>query len=474
MLALCLAGGAIRFATLGQQSFWLDEAVTGRLMRLGFGGMLRAIPASESTPPLYYVLAWSWTRVFGVSEVGLRSLSAVLGTLTIGLLYGAGARLLGRRAGLVAAALGTFAPLMIWYSQEARAYALLVAVSVAGLWAFAAALEPGAGRRPLWAWAAAGAVSLATHYFAVFLVGPELCWLVWTRGRRALPAAGVVVLVGLAVGPLAIHQRANGGAGFIARTPLSTRLAQAIKQLALGYDAPGDTLLVGVGCLLGLAALWLAWRSPAGSRRRVVGGLAGLAAAAILLPVALAVVGEDFVITRNLIGAWVPACLAAAGILAVGGRAGVLVVLGVCAVGLAVTIGVEENPRYQRDDWRGVAAAVPRDAATVVVVTPSSGRIALEYYLPGARPLGPAGAGVSGVEVIALGARGVGNAVDAPQVTRPAPLVAGFGEPVVSIHPTFTVMRYTAVAGSPVVTPAMLGGVARSPTGSTQLVVARR
>jgi hypothetical protein len=487
VVALCFAGGAIRFATLGQQSFWLDEAVTGRLMRLGFGAMVRAIPQSESTPPLYYVLAWVWTRVFGVSEVGLRSLSAVLGTLTIGLVYCAAARLFDRRAGIVAAGLVGFAPLMIWYSQEARSYALLVALSAAGLWAFATALDPHAARRSVWLWAAAASLALATHYFAVFLVGPELCWLVWKRRRRALPAAGVVLATGLALAPLAIHQRANGGAGFIARTPLVTRLEQTVKQLGIGYDAPGDRALVVLAGLLGLAALWLAWRAwragragwvgrdLAGSSRRVAAGLAGLAGLAVLLAVVAALAGEDFVITRNLIVAWVPACVALAGVLAAGGRAGIVVLAGICAVGLGVTIGVEANPRYQRDDWRGVARAVPVGVPSVVAVTPSSGRLALEYYLPGSRPLGPAGASVAGVEVIALGARGVGNAVTAPPVPEHPPLVAGFGDPVVSIHPTFTIVRYRAVAGGPVVvTPAMLEALAQSPTGSTQLVAGRR
>jgi hypothetical protein len=191
--------------------------------------------------------------------------------------------------------------------------------------------------------------------------------------------------------------------------------------------------------------------------------------------VVAALVGEDFVITRNLIVAWVPACVALAGVLAAGGRAGIVVLAGICAVGLGVTIGVEANPRYQRDDWRGVARAVPVGMPSGVAVTPSSGRLALEYYLPGSRPLGPAGASVFAVEVIALGARGVGNAVTAPPVPEHPPLVAGFGDPVVSIHPTFTVVRYRAVAGGPVVvTPGMLGALTQSPTGSTQLVAGSR
>ena len=61
--------------------------------------MLRAIPDSESTPPLYYVLAWLWTHVFGTGEVGLRSLSALLGTATIVVVWALGRRLGGDRAG---------------------------------------------------------------------------------------------------------------------------------------------------------------------------------------------------------------------------------------------------------------------------------------------------------------------------------------------------------------------------------------
>ncbi|MDQ3722555.1 MAG: hypothetical protein M3376_05690, partial [Actinomycetota bacterium] len=79
-LGLVLAvGAALRFATLDGQSLWLDEAVTARLLRLDLGALWQAIPDSESTPPLYYVLAWLWTQVFGTGEVGMRSLSALFG-----------------------------------------------------------------------------------------------------------------------------------------------------------------------------------------------------------------------------------------------------------------------------------------------------------------------------------------------------------------------------------------------------------
>ncbi|MDX6719476.1 MAG: mannosyltransferase, partial [Solirubrobacteraceae bacterium] len=101
----CVAGAALRFATLDLQSLWYDEAVTAQLLRMDLAGMLHAIPDSESSPPLYYVLAWLWSHVFGTGEVGLRSLPALLGTTTIPVVWALARRLGGDRAGLFAAAL---------------------------------------------------------------------------------------------------------------------------------------------------------------------------------------------------------------------------------------------------------------------------------------------------------------------------------------------------------------------------------
>ena len=63
------------------------------------------MPHSESTPPLYYLVAWLWSRPFGTGEVWMRSLSALAGTGAILAVYlGACALPLPRRGALVAAA----------------------------------------------------------------------------------------------------------------------------------------------------------------------------------------------------------------------------------------------------------------------------------------------------------------------------------------------------------------------------------
>src|SRR5204863_6174056 len=53
LVALIAVGGAIRFATLGDRSFWVDEAATVRLMNSSFGHMLNLWRVHEDTPPLY-------------------------------------------------------------------------------------------------------------------------------------------------------------------------------------------------------------------------------------------------------------------------------------------------------------------------------------------------------------------------------------------------------------------------------------
>src|SRR3954465_13004406 len=168
LAGITLAGALLRFATLDVQSYWLDEVATVNILRHGFGDMLSAVSAGESTPPLYYIVAWVWSKLFGTGEVGLRSLSALLGTLTIPLVYVLGRELVGRRTGLVAAALCAFNPLLVWYSQEARSYALMILLSGLTLIALIRVLDEPSGRRyALWALAAVAAV--CTHYYASFL-----------------------------------------------------------------------------------------------------------------------------------------------------------------------------------------------------------------------------------------------------------------------------------------------------------------
>src|SRR4051794_1008899 len=84
LAGVILGAAVLRFSSLTSQSYWFDEVVfTAVPVKASFWDMLSAVRAHQSEPPLYFVMAWPWARVFGESEAGLRSLSALFGVLTV-------------------------------------------------------------------------------------------------------------------------------------------------------------------------------------------------------------------------------------------------------------------------------------------------------------------------------------------------------------------------------------------------------
>jgi mannosyltransferase len=462
LIALTALAAAVRLSTVGVQSYWLDEAVTVSLLHNSLGGMLQAIPGSESTPPLYYVLAWLWSKLFGTGEAGLRSLSAVIGTATIPFAYDAGARLITRRAGLVLAALAAVNPLLVWFSQEARAYALLVLLTTASFAFLARVLEKPTARR-LAGWAIASALALAAHYFALFVVAPEAILLLWRLRRRALPAVGVVVVAGLALLPLAVHQASNDRADFIRESGLGRRLLQIPKQYLTGFNAPLEAAATVVSIAIVAYALWLLVTRGDTRERHGAGVAARIAIPAVGIPLLLAVLGADYLITRNLIGAWVPVmCIVAAGLAVRSApRAGAVATAALCAVMLATVVAVEANPAYQRGDWRGAARQLgtPRAPGRAIVITPPAGAGPLGLYAPRLIGLPYPAMGVSEIVVMAIGERRTGQTQGPPRPTSFPPPPQGFDVPKITRGDNYTIARYEAQEATGWITYPILGAL---------------
>ncbi len=122
LIGLTLIGVFLRFYNLGWNSLWLDEASTLGFARQSFLGIWESTAGGEFNPPLFYWLEHGML-LFGESEFVLRFLPALLGVLTIPVVYLIGEEFRDRNVGIIAAALLTFSPFHIYYSQEARAYA---------------------------------------------------------------------------------------------------------------------------------------------------------------------------------------------------------------------------------------------------------------------------------------------------------------------------------------------------------------
>ena len=438
LAGITAAAAALRFATLDLQSFWVDEGATVQLLRGDFGELLDGLTITEKTPPLYYVLAWLWTQPFGTGEVGVRSLSALAGVLTVPVAFALARELVSERAGLVAAALAAVNPLLVWYSQEARAYALLVLLAaLATLYAVRAARGRGGA---LWRWAVASALALATHYFALFAIAPLALWVLLRSEdrRRALVATGAVGATGLALLPLAIDQSHNPGSNFITGTGLATRLAQVPKQFLLGFDAPLEVAFTIAALGLAAAGIWLA-RGQRGSH-----GALALGLAAIALPLAAAVAGADFLLSRNLIVALVPLLVVVAAGFASERRTGAALAAGLVVLSLASVIAVFARPEFQRDDWRGAAEALgPADVDRALVVNPIAGATPLELYLDNLEPFGEEPRPVGEIALIAVASRRPGETPRPPR--PPSPGFLGYELTERRETDTFTLVRLRAV-----------------------------
>src|SRR4051794_20115947 len=270
---LTVLAAVLRFATLGVQSYHHDEVVTAsRILRDGFGHAMDAVGFSESAPPFYYALAWVWTQVTGTGEYGLRSLSALPGVATVPLGYLFGRALRDRRTGIAAAALIAVNPMLLWYSQEARAYSLLVLLAAASALFFVRALDDGR-RRDFALWGAFSGLALATHYFAVFPIAIEVLWVARRWGKRSFPGLGIVAGFSLALAPLAYHQMSSGHAEWIAEHALSHRAWETIATFFVGETGdiiaqPENPLNAVVPFGLAIIAIALIWVRGADRDRR--------------------------------------------------------------------------------------------------------------------------------------------------------------------------------------------------------------
>jgi 4-amino-4-deoxy-L-arabinose transferase-like glycosyltransferase len=368
LVGLTAAAAAIRFVPLGVQSFHHDEVITVmRVIPGSFGQMLHEVKTSESNPPLYYVLAWGWAREFGRSEWGIRSLSALFGTLTVPLGYPIGRQLAGRRVGLILTGILAFDPMLIWYSQEARSYALLVFFGALSFLFFLRALDTRRGR-DLAFWAIASALALASHYFAFFSVGIEALWLAVAlrdRWKVVLPALLAVGAAGAALLPLIAAQVNPNHIGWIEGSSLGERFFQTGVSFLIGEtghviaEPPRVHYAILPAIGVGLAALALL---ALGSGRERRGGVISLAVGlgVLALAGAAALAGKDYVVERNLLPALVPlAAVVALGLGVSRARfAGVVLAVALCAYWLAFDVYVTQTPNLQRPDYRGVAKAL--------------------------------------------------------------------------------------------------------------------
>jgi 4-amino-4-deoxy-L-arabinose transferase-like glycosyltransferase len=392
-----LVGAVLRFATLGDQSFWADEGVSVTLAKKSLGDLLSTIPHTESTPPLYYLLEWVAVRIFGSGEAGARALSALTGTALIPVGYAVARTLVPRRLPAVGVAvLAAVSPVLVWYSQEARAYALYALLDAVALLFLARAWRDPSSRN-LWGCAVACALGVATHYFGgFFAIACSAALLVRCRREALLPAA-VALAPGVALLPLAKYQFDHQDATrWISAASLDARVKEVAERFTFLFWNP--THDVGLALVVAAAAL-LAWRARRDTGARLAAAVVAVTAG---LPLLLAAIGiADVFYYRNVLAIWLPLVVVlAAGLPST--RVGAAVIAVAALPLLASTIRTASEIQLQRDSWRdAVAAAQALPGRRLVVSDYLDEPYVLPLYWPSLEPVGARGVEVQ--EIVMIG-----------------------------------------------------------------------
>jgi len=384
----------IRFLVAGREAFWLDEGYSWWDARQPLSALWNVVPDCDPHPPLYFALMHGWIDLVGDGVVAMRAVSIVFGSAAVAAVFMAGReldRMRGApdsRIGIAPLAALCFAltPFQIYFSIEARPYALLCFAAALATWGALRLLRVDATSERLrrfgdhsmsglgWLMIVVGTtLALWANNTAVLFVGALAfyfiaLWILDRSGRRTIRpvvAAGIVVaLLWAADLPLLIKQMREVAGDFWIPKPTWRGLTGELR-FTVGLDAYDAVWWIGAAMVGGLLSIGrrLSWR------------LAGLLAALAILPavfnVAISFSMSPILIARALI-AITPAftiALVAGVVLVRSSRLRTVLVIGLLAAhGAAVTKFFMND--HMKEPWRPIVArlATVANGATVLVV----------------------------------------------------------------------------------------------------------
>ncbi|MBN1579186.1 MAG: glycosyltransferase family 39 protein [Anaerolineae bacterium] len=281
-IVLC-AAAILRLVNLNFHSLDLDESMSVWLAQRTTGELLSNVLSLglDPHPPGYYLLLKMWMALFGSGEFSVRLLSALFGIAFVALVYLVGKQLFDPWVGLIAAALATLNPLLVWLSQEVRMYMPVATLALASLYCLIRAVDDDLEASPWGWWVGYGVLALVAcycHLFAALLL-PVAAGYVFIRGwhRRALWGVGALIIgaVGLAYMPFAWNAWKAGLVAPDVNVYPMLKFKEQLYELVLAFTArfvrdPPKWLVVPMLVLaaFALAGSWpVVWRAEKQERR---------------------------------------------------------------------------------------------------------------------------------------------------------------------------------------------------------------
>lgn len=386
LLALTIAGAAaLRFHLLAHKSFWFDEGISVEMARLDWLNFLHLLWQREMNMALYYLLLKFWLKL-GISEFLVRSLSVLIGVAAIPVVYALGARLFRPRVGLVAALLLAVNAFHLRYSQDARAYALLVLLTAVCSLLFVRCIEEPRPRN--WGhYAIASVLLVYAHFYGVLAVAAHgLSMAALPRQHR--DGAGwfrSLRFFAYGVSPIVMFLwRAGAQPMDWLPHPDAAIVGHFFQALA----GNGGYSLVALYVFAWTMAVWARWRAKTDGLCGIRTWACDLLLIWLAFPIVAVLVASQF---RSLfLARYLILCLPASVLLAAAGisrlrsgvfRCGMLLAMGVLSIS-GVLAYYQHDFDFGRDDWRTASQYVLTHAepGDGVFFYNAPGRMTFEYY----------------------------------------------------------------------------------------------
>lgn len=126
---IVIANVLLRIFFAASAPFNYDEMISVKNTLLDFGH-IKHEAEWDNNPPFYYYSLWVWHSMLPVSEFNSRLLSVLLVSLAIGFSFLLSSKYLNLTTGIFCALLLSFSNFLVYYSLEARAYALVLLLAV--------------------------------------------------------------------------------------------------------------------------------------------------------------------------------------------------------------------------------------------------------------------------------------------------------------------------------------------------------
>lgn len=370
LLAPCALAAALVFLELATRSLWLDEAATISISSQHGSALWSAIARDGGNMLAYYLFQHGLIGLFGHAPAVVRAPSALATIVTVGLLAGIGRRLFDRRVAFAAGVLAAVSLPLVFWGQDARAYAPMLTLICASFLALTYVTEDGAPRGAWLAWAASLVVATYMSFVAVLVIpGQVLVLLLYRRGawRAIAMSLGAVIA---ACAPIAVlAARRGSGQLFWVPAPSLARVDEMFRWVTSSGMPPnfhrsvvGTVLLaLSIGALIAVLARALRrpeWRTS-------------LLVAWLLVPLALilaeSLLGQPVALARtSLVVLPAASLLLAAGLLGPGRtRLPLPVPLAWGAVAILLVLrGFVLAPSYgsSPEDWKAAARYVSNRA----------------------------------------------------------------------------------------------------------------